>query len=249
MLASQLKSLGLSDKEAKVYLAMLELGPATVMDISTKAGINRPTTYVEIDSLRKRGLAAAHKKGSKRLFGAESPEQFEFYLVREMQAIDEKKELLGKMLPDLKAMYNLGEKKPQVRFFEGLEGLMKMQDEFLKAKPYEILAITSADDVLKVFPRQMENYSPERVKRKIPSRVIYTSVKGDFLKAGNVKALRQTRFISPDKMPFHADITIFGDAVAIAALKGNLSGAIIEHKEIAASFKGLFEFAWGILNT
>ncbi len=245
---SQLKNIGLSDKEARVYLAMLELGPSSVMDIASKAGVNRPTAYVEIDSLKKKGLASTQPKGSKRLFAPESPEQLEFYLIRENQKMASRQVLLNEVLPELRTMFNLGEKKPVVRFFEGGEGLLKMQDEFLKAKPREILGIFSIDAVYKVFPKHGETYSPERVKRKIPARSIYTSAKGPILKKDDVRLLRKSKFVPPEQFKFQSDITIFGDSVAIAALHGKPSGTIIEQKEIADSFKGLFEFVWDLLD-
>jgi len=122
-----------------------------------------------------------------------------------------------------------------------------MTEEFLKKKPKEIVGITSFDDVLKVFPNQFQSYTPERVKRGIKSRVIYTSSKGAFLKDSDKKMLRQSKYVESGKLPFNADITIFGDSVAIAALRGKLYGAIIVHQEIANSFKGLFEFAWNLI--
>ena len=244
---NQLKNIGLTDNEAKVYLAMLELGPSPVLEIAAKAGINRPTTYFQIEALKKMGLVSLQNKGSKQLFVAESPDQLEFIINRENKIVEQKKSELANILPELKTLYNLAEDKPQVRFFEGIDGLVKMQDEFLKSKPQEILAITSADDVFKVFPKQLENYTPERVKRKIRSRVIYTSSQGDFLKEKDKEMLRETKFVDPKDLPFNADITIFGNSVGIAALKGKLSGTIIEHKEISDSFKGLFEFAWKLI--
>jgi len=244
---NQLKNLGLTENEAKVYLAMLELGPAAVLEISAKAGVNRPTAYVQIESLKKMGLVSTQSKGNKTLFVAESPSQLEFILDKEQKLLESRKQELASVLPDLTSMFNLSDSKPIVRYFEGKEGLVKMQDEFLKKKPNEIVGITSFDDVLKVFPRQFESYTPERVKRKIHSRVIYTSSEGPFLAESDQKMLRQSKYVKPGDLPFNADITIFGDAVAIAALKGKLYGAIIEHQEIANSFKGLFEFAWKLI--
>src|SRR3989344_9013680 len=126
---TQLKGLGLSENEAKVYMAMLELGPATVLEISAKAGVNRPTTYVQIESLKKMGLTSTQTKGKKQLFIAESPEQFEFMIDRQKNELEQKKEELHKLLPELTTLFNLSDSKPQVRFLEGKEGLIKMQDE------------------------------------------------------------------------------------------------------------------------
>src|SRR3989344_2158701 len=108
---TQLKGLGLSENEAKVYMAMLELGSATVLEISAKAGVNRLTTYVQIESLKKMGLASTQTKGKKQLFIAESPDQLEFVIEREKQAIEQKKEELKTILPELINLFNLsGEK-------------------------------------------------------------------------------------------------------------------------------------------
>ena len=62
---TQLKHIGLSENEAKVYLAMLELGPSPVLEIAAKAGINRPTAYAQIESLKKMGLVSMQTKGKK----------------------------------------------------------------------------------------------------------------------------------------------------------------------------------------
>ncbi len=241
---TQLKHIGLSDNEAKVYLAMLELGPSSVLEIAAKAAINRPTAYVQIESLKKKGLVSMQTKGKKQLYIAEDPEQLEYLLGHEKKELEQKQEELKSVLPELKAMFDLAEEKPVVRYFEGKEGLLKMQEDFLKAKRKEILAISPVDEVFSVFPDHKNTYTPRRVKKGIKSRLIYTSTENSVYPRKDEKMLRETRYISPKKMPFSADITIFDDNVAIAALKGNISGAIISHKEIANSFRGIFEILW-----
>ena len=74
-LIAELTHLGLGEKEALVYLAALELGPAPVQDISHKAKVNRATTYVMIESLSTRGLISTFVKGKKRYYSAESPDR------------------------------------------------------------------------------------------------------------------------------------------------------------------------------
>lgn len=59
----QLKQLGFSDKEAKVYMASLELGPDTAQEIAKKAGVNRTTTYVIIEKLIKKGKKRSFRSG------------------------------------------------------------------------------------------------------------------------------------------------------------------------------------------
>lgn len=241
---NQLKSLGLSDNEAKVYLAMLELGPATVLEISAKAGVNRPTTYVQIESLKKLGLASTQTKGKKQLFIAESPDQLGFMIDRQKNELEQKKEELQKALPELENIFNLAGDKPQVRFFEGREGLVKMQDELIGSKAKETLGISSADAVLKIFPQHIKNYSSRRVKSGIRAKLIYTNSSGDILKRQDDELLRETKYVPPDKFPFKSDINVYGDNIAISAMEGKAVGVIITHKELADSFRALFNLLW-----
>ena len=74
-LKKELEHLGLSEKESRVYLAALELGPSPVQDISHKAHVNRATTYVMIEALSARGLLSTFQKGKKRFYAAESPDR------------------------------------------------------------------------------------------------------------------------------------------------------------------------------
>ena len=51
-----LKNLGLNDKEANIYLALLQLGKSTATKIAKKSGLKRPTTYVIIEQLIDKGF-------------------------------------------------------------------------------------------------------------------------------------------------------------------------------------------------
>lgn len=240
----RLENIGLSDNEAKVYMAMLELGPSPVVEIARKAEVNRPTAYVQIESLKKKGLVSTQTKGKKHLFIAESPVRLEFYLDSELKDVERRKDELNKILPDLERLYASIDSRPQVRFFEGKEGLLAMRDIFLRSGEKELLGVTSMDDVFKVFPKHREEYTPERVKRGIKSRLIYSYSGGRLFEENDEKMLREARFIPVEKMPFSGDITIYGNSVAITAFEGKISGVIIEHPEIARSFKRFFEFMW-----
>ena len=70
-----LLQLGLSESEISVFLTLLQSEPLSVQDISRASGINRVTIYAALDSLEKRGLVAETKKGMRRLFVAERPEE------------------------------------------------------------------------------------------------------------------------------------------------------------------------------
>lgn len=77
-----LEELGLSDKESKVYLALLEVETDSVIDLAKKTDINRTTIYPVLESLSKKGLISEVKVDKKIRYAAESPERLETYVER-----------------------------------------------------------------------------------------------------------------------------------------------------------------------
>ena len=120
---SNLKLLGLSDKEAKVYLALLELGATTVIQIAQKAGVNRPTAYVQIETLTGLGLVSSYMKGKKRFFAAEPPERLGELIELKKSEIKDQQDRLQEILPELEMLFTTSGERPIVRFFEGREGI------------------------------------------------------------------------------------------------------------------------------
>lgn len=242
MYQKALEQIGLSDKEGKVYLTSLELGPNSIQEIAKKSEFKRPTVHFTVENLIKRGLMSSFEKGKKRFFSAESPERLVSLIAvqrKKAQAIEEE---LQKILPGLNNMFDSAGEKPRVRFFEGKEGLKAVQEEILRSKISSLENIYPRDDFLKIFSKkERELYVAERKKRKIKARTIYTGKeKTPFIKESST----ERRYVPYDKFPFSADVVIFGNKVAIGTYKGKLMGVIIESKEIASTLRLIFNLAW-----
>lgn len=239
-----LKKIGLSENEAKVYLALLELGSSTAQKIAQKAELKRPTTYVQLESLMKRGLVTSFEKNTKTLFRSEDPEHLKQVLEKEKEEQKEKAGALEKILPGLGNLYLSAGERPRVRFFEGIEGLKTIQDEFLKTKEKLVRSVANADDIFGLFPTQSENYAPRRVQKGIRSKIIYTSSKGDFLGESNEKMLRESKFVPLDKFSLSGEMAIYGNNISISEFRKKPFGVMIESEEIANSFKAIFDLLW-----
>ena len=240
----ELKKIGLSENEARVYLALLELGSETAQEIAKKAGVKRATTYVQLDALMKMGLVTSFEKGKKSYFRAEDPEHLMKIAEREKKVARERESALEEILPGLGKLYLSAGERPRVRFFDGVEGLKTMQAEFLKSGAELVESFSSADDVAKIFPKFGEEYEPQKIKRKIQSKVIYTSANGSFLKEVDMIALRESRYIPPDEFPVSCDISIYKNTVSISVLRGKIFGILVEGEEIAKSMRSFFKLAW-----
>ena len=241
-LESELKKLGLSDKESKVYLASLTLGQATAADIAKHSGVNRATTYVIIEELKSKGLMSSFDKDKKTFFAPEPPEQLEKLFEIEQRKLQDNFKELSKIIPDLQNLFESKGERPKVRFYEGKEGLDTIKDEILKVSDKEIFAFFPVDDLDTVFNEaEVRKYFERRVKKGIKVWGIYNRAKGPFEKIAEGYSLR---IIPKNIFPIAVDITIFSDRVAVSSLQGKLIGVIIENKEIAKTFQTIFKLAW-----
>lgn len=103
----ELKKIGLSENEAEVYIALLELGSATAQEIAAKSGIKRTTIYVQIEALMKMGLVTSFEKemskgkAPKTYFRAEDPEHLKNIVENEKRQAVYRCKILGN-LEDIK---------------------------------------------------------------------------------------------------------------------------------------------------
>ena len=74
MMIEELQQYGLTDKEAEAYLALLELGQSSILQLSSKTKINRTTLYYTIENLLLKRFLSQSKKGKQTVYVAEHPE-------------------------------------------------------------------------------------------------------------------------------------------------------------------------------
>lgn len=241
----QITEFGLDDKEAKVFLACLELGGENVLTIAKKANINRVATYEALENLIKKGLVSTFTKGKRTNYTATDPERLQYLLDQEKSALAKKEEIFGKLLPELKSIFNFAENKPKVTYYEGKEGVKTIQADFLKTPDKIARAIFFYDILPSVFtPKEMKEYAQKRIKAgiRIKSIAVIKDRKIDISPADeNV----DRGYISFHKFPMESDITIYHDKIALVSLS-QLFGIVIENKELAATMRSFFDLALSI---
>ncbi len=243
-IAQELEKLGLSEKEALVYLASLEIGPSPVQVIARKAEVNRATTYVMIESLLQHGLMSSFEKGKKTFYTAEKPERLHRIVHNERAVVDEKEQTIKKILPDLDAICAAAGERPKVSFYEDEDGLEAMRDTIFDSKTEAMEDFISFDDLRHLLPQDHWRKHGERLaKKKIKGRTIYTSEQ-TVEPPDIVKGLWEYRRIPKKDFPMHGELTVYGNKVAMIALKGKLVGVIIESKEMALMVRTMFDLAW-----
>lgn len=242
-IAAKLEELGLSDKEARVYVANLFLGPSSVQKIAEQARINRPTAYVILDQLTELGLVSQSIESKKTLFIAEPPEALGRLLERQKQIIDERQKELRSLLPELMQVERTQRASaPAVRFYRGLEGIKSINAYMRrKSKPGTVVyGLSDLDEIIGIFPDILKENPDFRVHKKLASKLLYSSKNLEH--KSDPKYLRQTI-----KLPItaKADITLYEEGASLLTYAGKDSvGVVIESSEIVQALRQLFELAW-----
>ncbi len=236
----ELQEVGLQEKEAKVYIAMLELGRATAQDIARKAEVNRATTYFVIDNLMKKGLASAIDEGTKQYFLPEDPSRIVDIFERKQREFEDQRVRVAALVEELSAVSVVKMKKPFVKYYVGKEGILRMtHTSFKRAKGEKIYSVFSKIELDKYISK--EDLSKERgfrVRNKMQAVALMNAVDKPVVEEGDTILV-----IPANEYDFPGDITFYKDNVVQLISYDDMTGVVIENKNIARTLRSLFSMA------
>jgi sugar-specific transcriptional regulator TrmB len=233
-----LQNLGLNEKEALTYLALLELGKATVVQIAKKAEIKRPTAYLVLDSLKQKGLVSEIPEKSRIVYAAENPESLEQNVKHSLSDFHE-------LLPILKASYNRGSK-PSIRYYDDKDVIYNLYlNEIFPAEKVYFYG-SSIKNITEIWPDLLDKwdnvYWPK--KKKHPENILelVDNEEEDIKWAKSQSKHREVRIV-PKGKNFLADSAIADDKIMITSLDP-LFAIIIESPTLAQTYRSIAELAW-----
>ena len=231
-----LQEVGLSEKEAKVYLACLQLGEASILQLAKKSGLKRPHVYNVTESLSALNLLSKTQKENKTYFIAEDPKRLKDFINR-------REEKINQLLPSLKALFNVPRgTKPKIKIYEGKQAMEGVYKEF-PDYPEILFFGVSAEKLSNAFPEVLKKILAEFRRRKTKIKELYNySDKDIHFAKKNVSRYYKVKFI-PKELHFYGDSAIYGNKIVIISLD-NLFMVTIESDDVVNNFRTLFELAW-----
>lgn len=118
-----LRKIGLTQGEVKVYDSLLELGETTRTNLAKKSGISPSKIYDVINRLTEKGLVSSVRKNGSLHFSAASPERLCTFLEQKEQDIRKEREIIDSLMPALLSKYQKTDEEVDVEVFYGWEGL------------------------------------------------------------------------------------------------------------------------------
>ena len=238
----QLETLGLNGRQAKVYLALLQLGSASAIEIAKATRFKHPTVYDVLDVLKERRLISETFEGGRKRFSAEDPNCLRL-------AEEERHRTLEELLPDLQALYGGGKRRPRVRVYPGSEGTEVVDEELLNVRSGEYFYFGGVREMIQNSSEEhLSDYFRKRISRGIWSNAIRIRGAEDDLEymRGGEQNLRRVRYLPKPILENSAGLYLYDDRVAvISAWKENYA-MIIESSELSLLLKTIWNCMWEI---
>lgn len=250
MYEENLQKFGLTSGEARVYIALLELGSSSVGPIATKSKVAYSKIYSVLDRLSEKGLVSYTIKEKTRYFQALEPSRLKEFLDKKEFEIEENKKALASMVPVLNSLSGRG-KKHEAEIFTGYKGTMTAYEILLKDVPK------------KGFVRFFYFYDPKYSKQifnfYFKTGIFFKKAEEYFKKnkitwkgivnrkESNIKqTFRSPKFMNQKfvRFPVPGNIDVGESITLITAWSDEPITILIKSKEIVDNFKHYFDVIW-----
>ena len=251
-----LKAIGLNDTEIKVYLGLLQFGTTSASVLAKRLGMSRSTVRHNLQQLAKKQLAIMSKKNGSFFFTPEDPQRILRIITQEKEELQKKEKGLQSIIGALQGMMNPHISVPKVEFFEGEEGVKRAYLQLLEevdntqhllSYAYPLEEKNNTCNFLHIVRHFIEN----RVKRKIPIRVIFVGTKKAYeYHKRDKEEYRTTRFL--DKMywkntsvSYGGEFFIYKDTTFAFCVGDNFLFAYkVTHPFITEMQRNMFHALW-----
>lgn len=231
-----LEEFGLENREAKLYVKLLELGGATASELAKHLNILRPTVYDVLNNMIKKGVVNYSISSGKKIFAAVEPKVLQ-------QIIDSKKKLIDNFMPELNELARTSSTKPEVETYVGAKGLKTIYDDML-AEGKDVYHIMNYGEYSKLFQAFfIKNFIKKRVEKKIWFRAVVNHIADKELEKTDLANLREIRTLE-DVEQSEATIFFYGDKCGFFTFGEIPVGVIIKNKLLANSFRVMFNILW-----
>lgn len=233
----QLMALGFSQKEAKVFLALLEYGNQPASVIAKRTQLPRPTVLYLFKDLEKKGYIRKTKQGRTQYFYAD-PKFLKQAKKEELSSQEQELEKLVPLLEEFKSPYS---SPPKIQIFEGLDNCRKSYSQLLESTT-DIYEFAAHDDLVKMGEEFMENFIEVRAKRGVMLHAICKKTKlHQAYDRKNQEQERTLLMFDPSIGELYSSIAIYENKVLLLNLYHDAFAILIESREVAETLKTIFK--------
>jgi len=228
----ELEKIGLTTNEAKIFIALLELGQAQAGKISKQSQINRTTTYDSLDRLIEKGLVTYTIQANKKLFKPVPPQTL-------LDQQKEKQKAIEQLLPELNTIFKKSKDREESDIYKGRKGIKSILNNILNYKEY--ISFGSSGKFLEIMKHDFTIFQKRKKQLNIKAKVILAESAKNTEQVKTAHA--QFKYIKDE---FFSPTTtfVYGNKTAIIIWGQIPTATLITSKEVATSYKNYFNILW-----
>ena len=237
MYENQLRELGLTDNEVRIYLLLLRQGMMNPSDISQKLGLHRGYIYDALERMQEKEAVSSIFKENKKYFQATSPENL-------IELLKLRLEGFQKIVPELMKISEFVKEETKVELHKG-ERVYRIliKDMMASMKKNDETCLIGIDEdalINEIEPIYLKQYLNSLKSKNIKEKVIIKTGSRK-LKNPNIQYKElDERYIGKTSQ------IIYGDKMAIFILGTPYYLIVIENKENAETYRKQFDLLWSV---
>lgn len=238
------KDIGMSNRDKRVYEALVGQPKASLRQIAALTGINRGSVYESIKDLATAGLVGSIEPGKQRRYAATDPSIIiELLKERQARAAAAEAEAVGYITKIAAASVDDVAIPPFATYYEDDEGIAAILRDVIATCRAQRLAYRaiSTSNVRHYLYQNFPNFTQRRIAEGISVRVIAVG------RGGSKDELSERRWLEAKRGQGPNCYTlIYGDKTAFISMNETnvLSGIVIDNAGVAHLQKELFDRLW-----
>lgn len=234
-----IRKAGLTESQAKGYLALIEHGTLTPTELADHTSESRTNAYMICEKLEKLGLATK-TDAKKSIYSPTSPDNIKKLLLAQQRRLKQASEEISGIIPSLLTQFHLKSDSAGIITLEGIDGIKTLYDDIIRQGHNLSIIASSHDRVDTDIDTMIDQQISRQIEHGLESRALYK------VSPDEITRLR-ARDIHVKNVDFDvpAQIIIYGQTVAISTFRHGMITSVINHPDIAETFQAVFDALWG----
>lgn len=240
-ISTTLSTLGLTDRESRAYLFLLQNAASSPQDIALHTKMQRPNVYDVMHGLQEKGLVRVQLTGRHRLYVAEDPKQLE-------RLAQERLNEIKQSIPLLRELESTSSFRSQITHFQGRQAMRNLMNDALTTTKKELWYLWPPLDMDTILGQTaIEHFIKTRLNKGIRIRSLRPAEKESLYRfesdTTRGKSLTEVAYV-PEPFTFSLGMGIYDQKVAFYSSQKESFGFLVESREFTQVMRMFYQNLW-----
>lgn len=244
-----LRKAGLTESQAKGYLALIEHGALSPNELADHTGETRTNAYAVADKLIALGLATK-KDGKPAKYTANHPSALELLAEKRRKAVTQNEQVVKGGLSPLIDLFYANTEMPGTIIYQGIDGIKSVYSDTLQTKT-DIYLLRTTADTPDLGLEYLNSYRQKRAELGINTYALTpdTQIGRQYAATGeDEKMLFHRTFLPDNSYTAPVEIDIYGNKVALIAYGDTQMAIVITSPLVAEAMRQVLQLLSANLN-